>query len=58
MYYPHNSFTSELMAKANRTFSTAAFIMEWAGEVANCSDYFLDNFPPYSQPINTTREVR
>lgn len=56
MYYPHNSFTSELMAKANRTFSTAAFIMEWAGEVANCSDYFLDNFPPYSQPINTTRE--
>lgn len=48
LYTPYTNLTLAVIKKANTTFETAAQILALADEVANCSRFFLDNFPPES----------
>ena len=31
--------------------------MDWSGQVANCSQFFLDNFPPNSSQVEQARQL-
>ena len=44
LYTPNTNFTRDVIKRANRTFETAGDIIALADEVANCSQFFLDNF--------------
>ena len=57
LYTPVTDLTRSILKKANRTFETAVFFMEWSGQVANCSQFFLDNFPPDSPQIVQARQI-
>lgn len=57
LYTPQTNLTHSILEKANRTFETAVFVMEWSGQVANCTQFFLDNFPPDSPQVVRTRQV-
>lgn len=54
-YTPATNLTLSIVKKANRTFETAAQLMAFADQVANCSNFFLDNFTPES--LAGSREV-
>ena len=45
------------MTKANRTFATAEYIQDWAEQVANCSEYFLENYPRDDPRVEGLRQV-
>lgn len=57
LYTPQTNLTHSILEKANRTFETAVFVMDWAGQIANCSQFFLDNFPPNSSQVNQARQL-
>ena len=57
LYTPVTNLTKSILQKANRTFETAVFFMDWSGQVANCSQFFLDNFPPDSPQIVQARQL-
>ena len=57
LYTPQTNLTHSILEKANRTFETAVFIMDWSGQVANCSQFFLDNFPPNSSQVEQVRQL-
>ena len=57
LYTPQTNLTHSILEKANRTFETAVFFMDWAGQVANCSQFFLDNFPPNSTQVEQARQL-
>lgn len=46
LYTPYTNITRDIIKRANRTFETAGDIIALADEVANCSQFFLDNFEP------------
>ena len=57
LYTPETNLTRSILKKANRTFETAVFFMDWSGQVANCSQFFLDNFPPNSTQVEQARQL-
>lgn len=57
LYTPQTNLTHSILEKANRTFETAVFFMDWSGQVANCSQFFLDNFPPNSTQVEQARQL-
>ena len=57
LYTPQTNLTHSILEKANRTFETAVFVMDWTGQVANCSQFFLDNFPPDSPQVEQARQL-
>ena len=57
LYTPQTNLTRSILEKANRTFETAVFVMDWAGQIANCSQFFLNNFPPNSPQVNQARQL-
>ncbi len=46
LYAPYTNLTLSIIKKANRTFETAGDLIALADQVANCSQFFLDNFHP------------
>ena len=58
LYTPNNNLTRSIMKKANRTFANVEYFRNWAEQVVNCSQYFLDSFPPDSPQVVTLRQVR
>jgi hypothetical protein len=57
LYTPQTNLTRSILEKANRTFETAVFVMDWSGQVANCTQFFLDNFPPNSTQVDQARQL-
>ena len=57
LYTPQTNLTRSILEKANRTFETAVFVMDLAGQIANCSQFFLDNFPPNSSQVEQVRQL-
>ena len=55
LYTPYTNLTLSIIKKANRTFESVGLVIGFAAQVANCSEYFLDNFPPES--FATVRSV-
>ena len=58
LYTPDNNLTRSIMTKANRTFAAAEFLQNWAEQVSNCSEYFLESYPPDSLRVDRLRQVR
>lgn len=48
LYTPYTNLTLSIIKKANRTFNSVGLILTFADQVANCSEFFLENFPPES----------
>jgi hypothetical protein len=44
LYTPATAVTRDIILRANRTFDTAGDLIALADQVANCSQFFLDNF--------------
>ena len=57
LYTPDTPLTRSIMEKANRIFKAAEEIEGWAGQVSNCSQFFLDTFPPESPVIQRINDV-
>ena len=57
LYTPYTNVTLAVIQKANRTFDTAGQIIALADDVANCTQFFLENFPPNSSALDGLREV-
>ena len=57
LYSPQTNVTDSVIRKASRIFDTFEYVKEWAWQIANCSDLFLTNFPPYSSRVNQTRQL-
>lgn len=51
LFTPNTSLTRSIMAKANRTFSAVEFVLRWTMQVRNCSQYFLEHYPPSSPDV-------
>ena len=45
------------MTKANRTFATVNFVLQWTSQIRNCSEYFTAHYPPTSPAIQTTNNT-
>ncbi len=58
LYTPDTPLTRSIMEKANRVFSVPEYFKEWAEQVANCSQFFLDTFPPNSSAVQRLNDVR
>ena len=58
LYAPDTPLTRPIMEKANRMFAVAKEIQEWARQVSNCSQLFLDTFLPDSPPMQKLNGVR
>ena len=56
LYTPQTDLTRSILEKANRKFETAVFIVDWTGQIANCTQFFLVTFPP--TPHKWTRPDR
>ncbi len=56
-FTPHTNLTQAIMQKANRTFASLAQVMMLAQQVAEHSQYFLENFPPSSKTLETIKTV-
>ena len=48
LYTPLTNLTLSIVKKANKTFDSVGLIVALADQVANCSDFFLQRFPPDS----------
>ena len=57
LYTPDNDLTRRIMSKANRTFATVDFVLQWTSQIKNCSDYFTNHYPPTSPAIQTTNNT-
>ena len=57
LYTPDNSFTRRIMSKANRTFASVEFVLQWTAQIRNCSEYFTTHYPPSSPTIQTTNNT-
>ena len=57
LYTPHSEATSSVIQKANRTFDSIGQVIELARDIANCTQFFLDSFPPDSSTVEGVREV-
>ena len=57
LYTPPTLLTRAVVERANRTFETLAQVMALAQQVANCSQFFLKNFPPDSDTMEGLTQV-
>ncbi len=57
LYTPDTPLNRSIMVKANRVFSAPEYFKEWAEQVADCSQLFLDTFPPESSAVQRLRDV-
>lgn len=57
LYTPDTPRTRSIMEKANRVFTAAEYIQGSAEQVANCSQFFLDTFPPNSSAVQRLNDV-
>ncbi len=48
LYTPLTNVTKAVIENANRTFETAGQVLALAQQVSDCSQFFLDQFPPES----------
>lgn len=57
LYAPNTTTTRDIMHRANTTFATIEFILEWMEQIDNCSQYFLENTNASDPNIVATRTV-
>ena len=57
LFTPNTPLTRSIIAKANRTFASVEFILSWTRQIRNCSQYFLEHYPPYSPDVVTLRNT-
>ncbi len=57
LYTPDTPLNRSIMVKANRDFSAPEYFKEWAEQVADCSQLFLDTFPPESSAVQRMSHV-
>ena len=43
LYSPNTTSTRSIMHRANVTFATVEFVLNWMKQIDNCTDYFLNN---------------
>lgn len=60
LYYAQPEFAPmarAIIQRANRTFESVEYIKNWAEQVLNCSEYFLEHFPPGSPQVDQVVQV-
>lgn len=57
LYAPNTTTTRDIMYRANTTFATIEFILEWMEQIDNCSKYFLQNTNASDPTIVTIRSI-
>lgn len=57
LYAPNTTTTRDIMYRANATFATIEFILDWMEQIDNCSQYFLENTNASDPNIVATRNI-